>query len=174
MIPYIGGKSFLVNWIIEQFPNEYEKLTCCEVFGGGGWVLYKKEPSYLEVYNDLNKNLVNLFRVIRDDYEHFHYAMQWSLHSREMYKEACKKLAEDIRLSHLERAMYYAINRGQAFSGFGGWTRRLNSPKPFSGKWRPFLKRLAYINARLKKVQIECMDFERCITEYDSPQTLFY
>lgn len=85
MIPYIGGKSYLANWIISQFPKGYEQLSYCEVFGGGGWVLFKKETSNIETYNDLNKNLVNLFRIIRDNYKAFEHRAEWSLHSREMY-----------------------------------------------------------------------------------------
>jgi DNA adenine methylase len=42
MIPYIGGKSAIAKWIIENFPKDYPRLTYVEVFGGAGWVLFKK------------------------------------------------------------------------------------------------------------------------------------
>lgn len=176
MLPYIGGKSYLASWIISKFPENYRKLSYCEVFGGGGWVLFKKDLSNIETYNDLNKNLVNLFRVIRDNYKEFEHRAQWSLHSREMYDEARKRLADDKFLSDLEKAMHYALIKCQTFSAQNSpsWGYGVISPKLYSGKWLPFLKRLSLINARLKRVQIECLDFERLIAKYDRPDTLFY
>jgi len=175
MIPYIGGKSYLSSWVIGNFPEGHEKLTYCEVFGGGGWVLFKKEPSFVEIYNDLNKNLVTLFTVIKDNFEEFNHKATWTLHSREMYTEARKQLADDQFLNEVERAMSYAIAQIQSFSGSGNsWGYQITADKIISGKWLPFLKRLELINARLKKVQIESLDFGACIEKYDKPYTLFY
>jgi len=174
MIPYIGGKSYLAGWIIDQFPENYKEMTYCEVFGGGGWVLFRKEPSYVEIYNDLNSNLTTLFKVIRDNYKKFEHRAQWSLHSREMYLEAREKLKNDKFISQVEKSMHIAIEQVQSFSGKGGWGYQVTAQKIASGKWMPFLKRLQYINARLKKVQIECLDFEKIITKYDRETTLFY
>lgn len=175
MISYFGGKSYLASWIICHFPEKYQQQTYCEVFGGGGWVLFKKEPSKIEIYNDLNQNLVNLFRVIRDNYKKFAHQANWSIHSRAMFDEAIEKLKNDQFLSETERAVFYALRQVQSFSGTGThWTYRLSSHHSFSGKWLPFLKRMELINARLKKVQIECLDFEDVIKKYDSRTTLFY
>ena len=175
MIPYIGGKSALASWIIENFPKDFQQKVYCEVFGGGGWVLFKKDESYLEIYNDLNKNLVNLFKVIRDDYKKFEHKCQWSLHSREMYMEARQRLKDDKFLNNLERAMHYAIIKAQGFSGKeDSWGYAVTINKVFSGRWLPFLKRLQAINARLKRVQIECLEYEKCIEKYDAKNTLFY
>lgn len=176
MIPYIGGKSYLSSFIISHFPTDYETRTYCEVFGGGGWVLFKKKPSYLEVYNDLNSELVNLFRVIRDSYPEFQHRAEWTLHSREMFKEALKRLEDDDFLSDVERAMHYATRRMQTFAGGNttGWAYAVTANKVYSGKWLPFLKRLELINSRLKKVEVECLDFERIIRKYDGKNTLFY
>lgn len=176
MIPYIGGKSYLASWIISNFPRNYQSMSYCEVFGGGGWLLFKKEPSFLEIYNELNSDLVNLFRVIRDNYEQFEHRAQWSLHSREMYKEAIERLQENEFESDIERAAHYAILRTQTFSGGNSksWGYQVTARKATSGKWLPFLKRMEQINARLKKVQIECLDFEKVIKKYDDKNTLFY
>ncbi len=174
MVPYIGGKSYLASWIISQFPEDYKTRSYIEVFGGGGWVLYKKERSNLEVYNDLNSNLVNLFRVIRDNYDEFSHRAEWSLHSREMYQEARAKLKDDKFLNEVEKAMHIAIAQVQSFSGKGGWGYTVNVNKMTNGKWSPFLRRLELINARLKNVQIECLDFEKLIKKYDGENALFY
>ena len=174
MIPYMGGKSALAGWVISHFPENYKDMVYCEVFGGGGWVLFKKDLSNLEIYNDLNSHLVNLFKVIRDDYEKFNHKCQWSLHSREMFYEAKEKLKDDKFLNDIEKAMHYAISQVQAFSGCSGWGYVLTADKIVSGKWLPFAKRLELINARLKRVQIEQLDFEKVIKKYDTKKTLFY
>lgn len=175
MIPYIGGKSFLANWIISSFPDDYQKMTYCEVFGGGGWVLFRKDPSFVEIYNDLNKDLVNLFRTIRDNYPEFSHKAQWTLHSREMYQEAKEKLQSSEDLSDVERAMHYSTHQIQSFAGTGNsWGYAIRAHAATSGQWLPFLKRLELINARLKRVQIECLDFAKVIAKYDTPDTLFY
>lgn len=174
MINYIGGKSSLSSWIISNFPENYTKMTYAEPFGGGGWVLYKKQPGNLEVYNDLNKDLVNLFTVIRDNYEVFAHKAEWSLHSREMFNRALEALQGTAHEDMTERAISYAMKRVQSFPDAKSWGYSIAGEKPYSGKWAPFLKKLEFINARLKKVQIECLDFDRLIKKYDTPNTLFY
>ncbi len=64
-ISWIGGKKLLRDEILARLPPEYDKYI--EVFGGAGWVLFRKPPDKkIEVYNDFNSNLVNLFRCVRD------------------------------------------------------------------------------------------------------------
>ena len=63
-ISWIGGKKLLRRQIIEQFPEEYDRYI--EVFGGAGWVLFAEDRAgKMEVYNDVNGNLVNLFRCVK-------------------------------------------------------------------------------------------------------------
>ena len=56
-LSWVGGKSRLAPMIVKQFP---EHRTYVEVFGGAAWVLFRKEPSHVEVYNDIDGDLVNL------------------------------------------------------------------------------------------------------------------
>ncbi len=176
MLPYIGGKYALAKWIIGNFPEQYREMTYVEAFGGGGWVLFKKDPSNVEVYNDLNSTITTLFRVIRDNYEPFCHVAEWSLHSRELFNEALRKIKDDSFDCDIERALAKAITQVQSFAGEGvSWGYQVQSPhKRISGKWAPFLRRLALINARLKNVQIENLDFEKVIEKYDRKTTLFY
>lgn len=62
-ISWIGGKKLLRKKILEQFPAEYDRYI--EVFGGAGWVLFGKEQKGMEVYNDINGELVNLYRCVK-------------------------------------------------------------------------------------------------------------
>lgn len=62
---WVGGKTQLAKDIINLIPNDHK--TYIEVFGGAGSVLYQKEPSKLEVLNDINSELINLHRIIRNN-----------------------------------------------------------------------------------------------------------
>lgn len=72
--------------------------------------------------------------------------------------------------------MHYSLMKIQTFNARNSpsWGYGVTANKIISGKWLPFLKRLSLVNARLKRVQIECLDFEKVIEKYDSKTTLFY
>ena len=61
---FYGGKRYIVPHLLKLMPPH--KLYV-ELFGGGAALLFSKPPSPIEVYNDIDSNLVNLFRVLRDD-----------------------------------------------------------------------------------------------------------
>ena len=80
-IPWIGGKSQLANRIVSMFPDKIERYI--EVFGGGGSVLFARDKhAPLEIYNDANSQLVNLFRCIRFHRGELQREISWSLLSR--------------------------------------------------------------------------------------------
>jgi DNA adenine methylase len=81
-ISWIGGKHILAKKIIQMMPEHH---TYVEVFGGAGWVLFKKPQSKVEVWNDLNSDLVNLFRVVRNRLNAFKQRQYFLLASREEY-----------------------------------------------------------------------------------------
>ncbi|WP_353095671.1 DNA adenine methylase [Tissierella praeacuta] len=65
IISWVGGKKALRDMIYQRMPKEFARYI--EVFGGGGWVLFGKLPdTSMEVYNDFNSDLANLFRCVRD------------------------------------------------------------------------------------------------------------
>src|SRR5258708_13181450 len=66
-IPWIGGKYYSASKILEAFPSPQSYSTYVELFGGAGHVLFRK-PQYqhIEVYNDLNGDLVNFWMYCRD------------------------------------------------------------------------------------------------------------
>ncbi|MCK5099014.1 MAG: DNA adenine methylase [Desulfobacteraceae bacterium] len=65
---YIGGKSRLSKQIISTIP---EHKVYCEVFSGAAWVFFRKEPSMVEVINDLDSDLITFYRVVQNHIEEF-------------------------------------------------------------------------------------------------------
>ena len=105
-IPWIGGKSLLAKKITSLFPEDTERYI--EVFGGGGSVLfYKENHAKLEVYNDLNSNLVNLFRCAKYHCEELQREISGYFNSREMF-ENIKERMKMRGFTDIQRAgMFY-------------------------------------------------------------------
>lgn len=86
-ISWIGGKKLLRKHILELFPEEYSRYI--EVFGGAGWVLFGDErKGVLEVYNDINSDLVNLYRCIKYHPGEMQKELQGVFTSRELFFDA--------------------------------------------------------------------------------------
>lgn len=83
-IKLVGGKSKLAPLIISMFPKH---ICYIEVFGGAGHVLFAKPPSTVEVYNDLDGELVNFFRVVKHRHQELIRAFDWVLVSRQLWNE---------------------------------------------------------------------------------------
>ena len=150
-----------------------------EVFGGGASLLFAKRPAEVEVYNDLDGGLVNLFRVLRDPekFERFRAAVGLTLYSREEYRD-CRATWADCT-DDVERARRFYVVARQSFSGrFGaGWAFRCNPGKgadTTSGAWQSALAQLPEIHSRMRSVQVEHSDFRVLFKNYDRPETLFY
>lgn len=172
MIPYIGGKFYMSDWVISKFPDNYEKLNYIEVFGGGGWILFHKNKSKLEVYNDIKKELVNLFLTIRDDYDEFKKRCEWTFHSREMHKIAIQKLKDNDFKDNIDYAVQTAIRYVMSINGNGGWAYATKIGRFFN--WNTFINRLENIKNRLRHVQIENKDWRYILDNYDCENALFY
>jgi len=167
-ICWLGGKSRLRKKIIERLPEH----TCyVEVFGGAGWVLFGKEPSKVEVYNDIDGELVNFFRVIKNCHKAFVQAFDWILVSRKLFKDFITSQPED--LDEIQRAVrfYYIIR--VSFGGKGehfGYAKKGKSNLNLEG----FYKTFSGIHNRLRRVYIEEDDFEAILRRYDGTETVFY
>jgi DNA adenine methylase len=168
-VPWVGGKSRLAASIISKMPSHKSYI---EVFGGGGWVLFNKPKIKTEVYNDINGDLVNLFRVVRDHDLQFERRQHFLLASREEYtafREAWRtcKPKDDI-----DRAImfYYLLKNSFGANVTSGWGYgRQDRPR-----YPTCLESLPVIRERLKGVYIENNSFERCIKIWDHPNALFY
>lgn len=168
-IPWIGGKKLLRKAIIAEFPPAAEVERYIEVFGGAGWVLFGKEQrsGQLEVYNDVDGNLVNLYRCIKYHCAELQRELAWQLVSREQFLDY-KAQIEVQGLTDIQRAArYYFMIR----VSFGADIRTFGtSKKNLAGS----IEHLPEINRRLQDVVVENKDFENLINVYDRANALFY
>ncbi len=173
----MGGKQRLVKHLLPLIPEHH---AYCEVFGGSAALLLNKPRSPIEVYNDIDGDLVNLFMVVRDRPDEFAKRLDWVPYSRELYESWRKPFLAgnfDDPKDPVERAVrFYYIIRTAFFSHPAkGWRFERTSPrvKHTQEVWAG-LRRLEEITQRLKSVYVDRVDFRRCIKNWDSTDTFFY
>lgn len=175
VIRYHGGKFRLAKWILSYFP---EHRCYVEPYGGAASILVQKTPSYAEVYNDLDGEVVNLFRVLRDKQlnEALQEACYLTPYSREEFELAYKK-TDDL----LERARRMVVRATMGFgsaSGTGGTSGfRSDSKRKYataSHLWAKYPQNLGAICERLQGVIIENKPAIDLIKQHDGADTLFY
>ena len=166
-ISWVGGKKALREQIVSMSPLYYERYI--EVFGGGGWVLFHKNPGNdFEVYNDYNGLLVNLYRCVKERPQELMEELKYVLNSRVDFKRATAILSRHGKRTEVQRAaLFYQVIRhsyASALDSFGSQPHDIRSNFP--------LIEQAY--RRLAKVVIEHQDFEQLIRHYDRSVSLFY
>lgn len=169
LINWIGGKRLLRSRIKDLIPNDIE--TYIEPFGGGGWVLfYKDKWANVEVYNDLNHRLVNLFRIVKYHPDELIKELRYMLTSRQIFVETLNNhMFTDIQKA---ARFMYLISRS-----FGGSGKHFGTARKATGSIKSqqnILSRIIAISQRLDKVSIENLDFEELITRYDYKGAFFY
>lgn len=176
---WYGGKFSHLDWLLPLLP------TChhyCEPFSGSGAVLLNRESSPVETYNDIDGDVVNFFRVLRDRYEELIRAIALTPFSREEYHRAI--YGSTIGIGNVERARRFYIKARQTRTGLaqtaslGRWANCKNTSRAsMSGvvsRWLGGVGALDDIAQRLIRVQIENRPAVDVIRLYDSPKTLFY
>ncbi len=163
-IPWIGGKSQLAKKIKARFPDSFGRYI--EVFGGGASVLFSADKhAPIEVYNDANGQLVNLFRCVKYHCSELQREIRFYLNSREMFGDIRNRL-DCPGFTDIQRAaMFYVLIKtsfGSDARSFGCSVSRIDT-SDFDD-----------IAKRLERVVIEHKDFEALIKQYDRPDALFY
>lgn len=161
----------MADWIISHFP---EHQTYLEPFFGSGAVLFSKQRSQLETVNDLDGEVVNLFRVIREKPDELAYAIKLTPHSREEYYQSYLEAESD-----LERARKLIVRlwqgRGGKTSHRTGWRSMIEMNGPLPGKeWLRFPEKIAAVADRLIGVQIENQSATKLIKRYSRQNVLIY
>ena len=176
---WYGGKYSHLDWLLPLLPNA---THYCEPFGGSAAVLLNRAPSPIETYNDIDGDISNFFRVLRDQKDELIEAIGLTPFSREEFNNAISEPRGHI--SDLERARRFYVRARQVRSGLaqtasnGRWAHcRLTSRAGMAGavsRWLGSVEGLSEIAQRLLRVQIENDDAFEVIKRYDSEETLFY
>ena len=171
IIPWLGGKRRLAETIIRRFPAH----ECyVEVFAGGAALYFLRPPAAVEVINDVNGDLVNLYRVVQRHLEEFVRQFKWALSSREIFKWTQDTPPET--LTDIQRAARFYYLQHQAFGGKvqgQSWGTATTTPAPTVNLLR-LEEDLSAAHLRLHGAYIERLDWQECMRRYDRPHTLFY
>lgn len=169
IIPWIGGKRRLADKLIPQFPPH----SCyVEVFAGGAALYFLRNPAEVEVINDINGELVNLYRVVKNHLEEFVRQFKWALSSRDVFKWLQDTPPQT--LTDIQRAARFFYLQQHAFGGkIEGQNFGTATTAPPVNLLR-IEENLSSAHLRLSSAYIENLDWLKCIEKYDRPHTFFY
>jgi DNA adenine methylase len=170
MVQWVGGKRRLAPHILPVFPDH----SCyVEPFAGAAALFFLKEPVKVEVLNDVNGDLVTLYRVVQHHLEEFIKHFKWALTSREIYKwlqitpvETLTDIQRAARFFYLQKLGFGGKVHGQTFG-------TATTSKPALNLLR-LEEQLSAVHLRLHQVFIEHLSWATCLTRYDRPHSLFY
>lgn len=170
IVPWMGGKRRMADKILPMIP----KHTCyVEPFAGAAAILFAKEPSKCEVLNDLNGELVNLYRVVQHHLEELVRQFKWALTSRQIYNWLSDTPPET--LTDIQRAARFFYIQTHTF-GSKPATRAFGTKT--SGRAQLNLLRLeeklSAAHLRLHGVFVESMDWKDLVKRYDREHTVFF
>lgn len=149
-----------------------------EVFAGAAWVLFGKPPSKVEVLNDLDGELINFFRVVKEHPQTLIKSFEYDLASREKFEDL--RNTDPTTLDPIQRAhrFYYLI--------MAGWGGEFNVPRfqtsvndgghgnRFIGSLKSLNERILPAYQRLQTVIIEHLDWQACVKRYDKPSAVMF
>ncbi len=178
---WYGGKFSHLDWLLPLLPACHHY---CEPFGGSAAVLINRLPSPVETYNDMDGEVVNFFRVLRENKDELLYQIGMTPFSREEFMMAIRTNGNGKYLADVERARRFYVLARQVRTGLaqtasaGRWANCLNTSRAgMAGavsRWLGSVAGMEFIASRLLRVQIENDAALNVIRRYDSKETLFY
>lgn len=169
-LSWVGGKSHLVDTIVPLIPAHH---CYVEVFAGAAWTLFAKPESSVEVINDINGDLITLYRVVQCHLEEFVRYFKWALVSRDEWDRLGR--VDPSTLTDIQRAarFYYRLRMayggkvvGQSFGASPSRPPRLNLLR--------IEEDLSAAHLRLSRAYIENQSYIDAVHRYDRPDTFFY
>lgn len=173
ILRYHGGKWKLAPWIISHFPPH---RVYVEPFGGGGSVLMRKPRSHGEVYNDLDGEIVNLFRVVRDCGDELIRLLELTPFSRADFSESYEPHADPVEQARrtLTRS-FLGFGSAAACGAKTGFRSNSNRSGTTPARdWRNFPGTLTAVIDRLRGVVLEAKHAAELMPQHDGAQALFY
>jgi DNA adenine methylase len=170
VIPWIGGKRRLADQILAVFP---EHSCYVEPFCGAAALFFAKEPVKVEVLNDINGDLVALYRVLHYHLDEFMRQFRWALASRQLFEWA--KMTHPATLTDIQRAARFYYLQRLAFGGkVAGQTFGTATTAPARFNLLRVEEDLSAAHLRLSGVTVEHLPWHACVERYDRPHTLVY
>lgn len=171
IIPWPGGKTRLAKTLLRLFPDH---RCYVEPFAGAAALLFARpEPAPVEVLNDINGDLIRLYRCIQHHLDEFVRQFRWALVSREMFKwldqadvDGLTEIQRAARFFYLQRTCFAGRVDGQTF-GYG------TTAKPGLNLLR-IEEMLSEAHLRLAQVTVENLPWADVLSRYDRPHTLFF
>jgi len=166
-ISRMGGKSKLRKTIIEMIPDHECYI---ELFFGAGWVYFGKQPSKVEVINDIDKELINLFKMIKYHAPEIERLLQYEFSGRDIFEEYKNYSIEYLTEIHRAVRFLYLISQSFAskMEAYGYATTSKPKPQIF---YKNILKDL---KERLRNTYVENLTFEKIIKKYDREYSFFF
>jgi DNA adenine methylase len=172
LIPWPGGKSRLAPQLLPLFDNPH--TTYVEPFAGAAAMLFlRPEPAKAEVLNDINGELVNLYRVVKHHLDELIRQFRWQLVAREEFQQlqaspphTLTDIQRAARFFYLQKVAFGAKVTGQSFGVVTDGPPRLNLTR--------LEEDLSMAHLRLARVTIEHLPWAACIARYDRPGTFFF
>lgn len=171
IVPWIGGKRRLADQLLALFPQHdcYVEVFC----GGAALYFLRQTPATCEVINDINGELVNLYRVVQNHLEEFVRQFKWALSSRQIFK--WHQLTKPETLTDIQRAARFFYLQNHAFGGkVEGQSFGTATTAPTVNLLR-IEENLSAAHLRLAGgTIIENLTWQDCLKRYDRPHTFFY
>lgn len=169
-LAWMGGKSQLTDQIIPLLPEHH---CYVEVFAGAAWLMFRKQPSKVEIINDINSDLITLYRVVKNHLEEFVRYLKWLLVARDEFDRFMLQNVET--LTDIQRAVrFFYIMK----TGYGA---RLKSPswgiaasQPSRFNLLRIEEELSEAHMRLNRVYVENRPYKAVVDRFDREDTLFY
>ena len=163
----VGGKSKLRKTILGMIP----KHTCyIELFFGAGWVYFGKETSKIEVVNDIDKELINLFRTIKYHAPEIDRLLEYEFSGRDIFEEYKNCTLE--YMTEIHRAIRFLYLITQSFGGKGNNYGYGTTTRPGQQIFSKDI--LLKLRDRLKNTYVENLSFEKIIDKYDREHSFFF
>ncbi len=169
-LSYIGGKNRLAKTIIPLIPKH---KTYCEPFFGGGQVFFHKEPSEVEIINDLNHDVVNFFRVCQQHHEELIRYLKYTIVSRkwfELYENANPEVLTDIQKA--SRFFYLQKNCFAGLVNSRHYKMTVEKRSNYNPERIPEILEQTY--QRLQHTQIECLPYQKILKRTDRKETFVF
>ena len=170
IIPWLGGKRRLADKLIPLFPPHacYVEVFC----GGAALYFLRPVPAETEVINDINGELVNLYRVVQHHLEEFVRQFKWALSSRQIFK--WQQIARPETLTDIQRAARFFYLQQHAFAGkVSGQSFGTATTGPAINLCR-IEENLSAAHLRMGGTYVENLSWQDCMKKYDRAHTFFY